>query len=97
MYLEIVIVDLEAHSLNDFGVFTTGQFTVLFGLGPCDDHLAATENKPSGFGIAKSHDDCSKTVGIVLGSFAFPGNFLEIQFAAEINCADDILNSGKTL
>lgn len=97
LHLKVVIVNLEAHSLNNFGVLATGQFAVLLRFGASDDHLSAAENQTCGFGVAKSHDDCGETIGVVLGGFAFPGDLLKVQLAAQVNSAYDVLNAWEAL
>ncbi len=82
MDLEVMIVDLESHSLNDFGILTTGEFTVFFGLGPGDDHFSTAKNEACGFGVTESHDNCSKAVGVVLCGLAFPCDFFKVELAA---------------
>lgn len=41
---EVVVVDLESHSLDDFSIFAAGQLAVFFGLGSGDDHFTTTKN-----------------------------------------------------
>lgn len=97
LHLEIVVVDLEPHTLNDLRVLPTRQLAVLLWFGSSYDHLAAAENKPSSFGIAKSHDNCCKSVRIVLSGLPFPCYLLQVQFTAQIHSTHHVLNPGKTL
>lgn len=76
LYFEVMVINFKAHSLNDFGIFSTGEFAILFRLCSCNDHLPTAENQPCGFRISQSHDNCSKTIWIIFSCLAFPCNLL---------------------
>ena len=94
---EVVVINFECHSLNYFGVLAAGQFAIFLGLGPSNDHLPATENKPCSFGVAQSHYYGCKSIGVVLSGLAFPGDLFEVKLASKIDCANNVLDPRQAL
>ena len=91
---EFAIFDGKVHLLYYFCVFSAGSLALLLGPGSGYDHFSAAEDETGGFGISEAHDDGSEAVGIVLGSFAFPGDLFEIEFAAQIDSSNYVLYFG---
>lgn len=61
-----------------------------FGTG--DDHFTSLENQGCrSLGLLHSHNDGSKSLGIVFGISTLASNMLKIKLAHEIGCTDKIL------
>ena len=45
-------------------------FTVVFGLGPCADHLARSEDQCRSLWLSYSHDCCGESLGFILNVLA---------------------------
>ena len=64
--LEVRELGVEAELLDDTSVLARGKLRVIFGLGTGDDHLAGREDQGGGLGFADTHDNRSKTLGVIL-------------------------------
>lgn len=62
--LEVGELGVEAELLDDTGVLARGKLGVILRLGTCDNHLAGGEDQSGGLGLADTHDDSGKTLGV---------------------------------
>ena len=66
-------------------------------LGPGADHLARAEDQGRGPGLPDPHDHGSKPLGVVLGIPGMQGDLLQIQLAAHVDSAHDVLQLGDDI
>ena len=64
--LEVRELGVEAELLDDTSVLARRKLRVIFGLGTGDNHLARGEDQGGGLGLADTHDNRSKTLGVIL-------------------------------
>lgn len=64
--LEVRELGVETELLDDTSVLARRKLRVIFGLGTGDNHLAAGEDQGSGLGLTNTHDNRSKTLGVIL-------------------------------
>ena len=91
---EIRVPHRKTHLVNYLSVLSTCRLTLLLRSRTSYNHLSTTKYQPCGFGVPQPHNDSSKTIGIVLCCLPLPCNFLQIQFATQINSTHHILYLG---
>ena len=88
--LEVRELGIEAELLDDARILAAGKLRVVLGLGTSDNHLAGGKDQSGGLGLTDTHDDGSKTLGVILCVASMQGNRLEVQAAIEIDGGDDV-------
>ena len=75
----------EPNSFDGFFVHLGSILAIFYALGSCDNHFTCFENESCGTGsLLHSHDDCSKSLGIILGISTLDSNVFEIETTVQI-------------
>lgn len=76
--------DGESEFLNGAGIFSSSGVALVGTFGTCADHFAGGKNEGCGFGVSNSHDQSSKSFGIVFGVSSLKCDFLQIELTLQI-------------
>lgn len=74
LYLELWVSYCKSHFFNNLGILATGELALLLWSCSCYNHFSWTKDKTRCFGVTESHDNCCKSIRIILCCFSFPCN-----------------------
>jgi len=92
LHFKVWQLHIISRHFNGLGVLTSSIQTQLFALCASNDHLAGFENQSScSLRFSHPHDDCCKTLRVVLSISALNGNIFQIKFALQVGCRHQVL------